>query len=85
MYSLYHDKEKNKIEIKKITNKNSLFHMRTDRYKPQEVNYWNQNYYISDNVEALKEKAKIIKELWLLEFRMRVSILEKMRITVKNK
>lgn len=81
IYTLFHSKEKNEIQIyKENWNVGSL-----SRFKVGEVNYWNENYFYSDNLEVIKNKAKDIKELWLLEFRMRIEGLERKRITVKNK
>ena len=70
-YCLYHNKEKMELKIKPS---------RLPCNYTYEVISYNENYYICNNRDKLKEKAEEIKEKWLKEAQERVNILSKIKI-----
>lgn len=61
MYTLYHNKKSRILEVKKpcVAMQNNTF--------PDDIAYYNDNYYLCKNRKPLVEKAKEIKQSWIDE------------------
>lgn len=73
-YTLFINKEKSIIEVKKATIafRNVVF--------SEDVWHYNNNYYVSTNRKALIAKATEIKEQWITEAKERLDALEQIKI-----
>lgn len=71
MYVLEHSKEENVISVKKA---NKAF--QNLNFK-EEVTFYNDNYYFCKNRKPLIEKAREIREKWILELEQSALDLER--------
>jgi len=78
VYGLYHDRATAVLKI-------APFNVNCHLYGLSEVkvSYWNEHYYISPSRKALRDKAKQIKNDWIIETQLRLDLLKE--LTVINK
>ena len=74
MYSLYHNKEDNEIEVKKAHKA-----LQNVKYK-EEITRYNSYYYLCLHRKPLIELANQMREAWIKEYEDKINDLKNLKI-----
>lgn len=76
MYNLYLNEETRVIVIQNVTKKG----VKLSTNYTSEVTRFNNNYYVSTDIQALKNKAIEIKNKWILELENELLLVNRIKI-----
>ena len=76
MYNLYLDEKTRAIVIQNVTKKR----VKLSTNYTSEVTRFNNNYYVSTDIQALKNKAIEIKNKWILELENELLLVNRIKI-----
>lgn len=78
LYGLFHDRKNAILKISPFTMGKNVDGLGNDG-----VVLWNKNYYISSSRKALRDKAKLILNDWIIETQLRVDSLKDLKVIHK--
>ena len=76
MYNLYLNEKTREIVIQNVTKKG----VKLSKNYTSEVTRFNNNYYVSTDIQALKNKAIEIKNKWILDLENELLLVNRIKI-----